>query len=83
MAAAAAAAAVEAQPPREVSDGDVLSALIDKGLVTKDAIVQALAIDSIGDGAYTRHPLFLTPEAPPPPPPPPVVAPKPKVPPRK
>lgn len=42
-----------------------MSALLDKEIITKDTIVQALAIHKLGDEAYVSHPLFL----PPPPPP--------------
>jgi len=47
--------------PKEITDGDVMSALIDKELVTKDSIVQALAISQLGEQAYIRHMLFQPP----------------------
>ena len=40
----AAAAAVQRMPPSDVTDGDVLGALMEQGVVTKDAIVRALAL---------------------------------------
>jgi hypothetical protein len=40
---AAAAAAVAKPEPSEVTDADVLSALMEQGVVSKDAIVQGLA----------------------------------------
>lgn len=50
--------------PKEVTDGDVLSAMIDKAIVTKEGIVQSLAVHSLGEAAFTRHPLFAPPPAP-------------------
>jgi hypothetical protein len=47
--------------PKEVTDGDIMSALIDKELVSKDSIVQALAISQLGEHAYIRHMLFQPP----------------------
>ncbi len=44
---AEAVAAVPKPEPSEVTDGDVLSALMDKGEVVKDDIVQALALDAL------------------------------------
>lgn len=55
------ATAMDAVPkpkPAEATDGDILSALLDKGVVTKDAIVHALALHHLGDKAYTKHPDF-------------------------
>jgi hypothetical protein len=43
----AAVAAVPKPPAAEVTDGDVLSALMEQGVVTKDAIVQALALHAL------------------------------------
>lgn len=51
---AAATDAVIKPEPAPVTDGAVLSALLDKGVVTKDAIVQSLAIHALGGQAYTR-----------------------------
>lgn len=50
--------AVERPTPKEISDGDLLSAMIDKAVVTKDAIIQALAIHALGDQSYAKSPLF-------------------------
>ncbi|KAI8463082.1 MAG: radial spoke protein 3-domain-containing protein [Monoraphidium minutum] len=53
---AAAMDAVAKPEPREVTDGDVLSALIEKGAITREALVQALAVAALeaevasGDG---------------------------------
>mmetsp|Transcript_19841 Transcript_19841/g.34202 ORF Transcript_19841/g.34202 Transcript_19841/m.34202 type:complete len:529 (+) Transcript_19841:243-1829(+) len=55
------AKAVEAVPrpePKPVTDGDVLSAMLDKGVVAKDAIVQSLAIHMLAEDSYMRNPLF-------------------------
>ena len=52
---------VEKKEPKQVTDGDVMSALIDKELVSKDSIVQALAISQLGEQAYIRHVLFQPP----------------------
>eukprot|EP00983_Pelagomonas_calceolata_P117564 1160427-Pelagomonas_calceolata.AAC.9 len=52
---------VEKEEPKEITDGDVMSALIDKEIVTKDSIVQALAISQLGEAAYIRHMLFQPP----------------------
>jgi hypothetical protein len=56
--------AVVKPEPKEVTDGDVLSAMMDKGIVTKEGIVQSLAVNSLGDAAFTKHPLFAPPPAP-------------------
>ena len=53
--------AVVKPEPKQVTDGHVMSAMLDKGIVTKDAIVQALAIYELGPEAYSRHPLFAPP----------------------
>jgi hypothetical protein len=37
-------AAVQKPPAAEVTDGDVVSALIDKGVLSKESIVQGLAL---------------------------------------
>mmetsp|Transcript_21170 Transcript_21170/g.58791 ORF Transcript_21170/g.58791 Transcript_21170/m.58791 type:complete len:521 (-) Transcript_21170:1259-2821(-) len=58
---AAAVEKVEKEEPKEITDGDVMSALIDKEIVTKDSIVQALAISQLGEAAYIRHMLFQPP----------------------
>eukprot|EP00798_Chlamydomonas_sp_ICE-L_P019019 gene19019-25611_t len=55
---AAAIEAVALPPPKEVTDGDVLSALIEKGTISKDDIVQKMAVNSMGESAFTRHPAF-------------------------
>lgn len=55
--------AVVKPEPKPVTDGDVLSAMLDRGVVTKDAVVQSLAVNSLGEDAYTRHPLFAPPPA--------------------
>lgn len=47
---AAAMAAVAAQPAAPVTDADVLSALMEQGVLTKDAIVNALAVSMLGGG---------------------------------
>jgi hypothetical protein len=55
---AAVAAAMEAvaKPElREVTDGDVLGALIEKGALTREALVQALALAELGPDAF-NHP---------------------------
>ena len=44
---AAAVAAVPKPDAAEVTDGDVLSALMEQGVVTKDAIVQGLALHAL------------------------------------
>uniref|UniRef100_A0A7S0RTI5 Radial spoke protein 3 n=1 Tax=Chlamydomonas leiostraca TaxID=1034604 RepID=A0A7S0RTI5_9CHLO len=53
--------AVVKPEPKEVTDGDVLSAMLDKAVITKDAIVQALAIHALGEKAFTQDPLFAPP----------------------
>jgi radial spoke head protein 3 len=58
---AAAVAAIAKPEPKPVTDGDVLSALMDRGAVTRDALVQALAIHALGGQAYTQ--LFTPPAA--------------------
>ncbi|KAL6760816.1 flagellar radial spoke protein 3 [Haematococcus lacustris] len=50
--------AVTKQEPKAVTDADVLSGLLERGLLTKDGLVEALALHSLGDAAYTQHPLF-------------------------
>ncbi len=50
--------AVEKPPLREIADIDVLSYMLDKGTVSKDAIIQSLAVHALGDKAYTNHPAF-------------------------
>lgn len=40
--------------PKEVTDEDVVSALLDKGIASKDKITHALAIKLMGDLAYTH-----------------------------
>ncbi len=50
----AAMAAVVKPTATEVTDGDVLSALLEQGVVTKDAIVHGLAVHMLGDKAYTH-----------------------------
>ncbi|KXZ49444.1 RSP3 protein [Gonium pectorale] len=55
---AAAADAVQRPPVREVADIDILSYMLDKGIVTKDAIIQSLAVHALGDKAYVNHPAF-------------------------
>lgn len=47
----AAVAAVQKATASEVTDGDVLSALMEHGVVTKDAIVHGLAVHMLGDEA--------------------------------
>ena len=67
------AAAVAAVPQPEMVEptlDDILCAAIDKGEVTKDSVVQALAVDATGDEAYYRsEPYTRAPEPPPAPPP--------------
>lgn len=46
---AAAMEGVAKPQPREVTDGDVLSALMEKGAVTKEALIRALAVASLGE----------------------------------
>lgn len=55
--------AVVKPEPKPVTDGDVLSAMLDKGVITKDNIIQSMAINALGEESYIHHPLF----APPPP----------------
>lgn len=50
--------AVPKPPVKEVTDIDILSYMMDKGAITKDAIIQALAVHALGDKAYTNHPAF-------------------------
>ncbi|KAG2443140.1 hypothetical protein HYH02_009551 [Chlamydomonas schloesseri] len=50
--------AVAKPPVKEVTDIDILSYMMDKGAITKDAIIQALAVHALGDKAYTSHPAF-------------------------
>ena len=55
---AAVAAAVEAvvkPEPKEVTIDDILGALLDKAVITKDAIMQAMALDALGEEAYFRQ----------------------------
>lgn len=52
---AAAMDAITKPEPREVTDGDVLSALIEKGVLTKQALAQALAVAALGDAAYMHQ----------------------------
>lgn len=54
----AAVEAVVRPPNKEITDGDMLSALIDKAVITRDTIVQALAVHALGESAYSRHPAF-------------------------
>jgi hypothetical protein len=51
----AAMAAVQHPTAAEVTDGDVLSALLEQGVVTKEAIVHGLAVHMLGDEAYTQQ----------------------------
>ena len=51
---AAAVEAVVRPEPAEVTVGDVLGALLDKAIITKDAIMQAMAVDALGEEAYFR-----------------------------
>jgi hypothetical protein len=51
----AAMAAVQRPTAAEVTDGDVLSALLEQGVVTKDAIVHGLAVHMLGAEAYTQQ----------------------------
>lgn len=55
---AAAVEKVEKIPRKEVTDGDILSAMLDKGLITKDAIVHNLAINSMGMDAFVNNYAF-------------------------
>lgn len=50
-------ALVKSEPP-EVTDGDILSAMLEKGTLTKDAVIHALAVDAMGEAAYVHHPAF-------------------------
>lgn len=52
---AAAKDAVVKPQPREITDGDVLSALIEKGVVTKEALVQAFAVAALGEESYLHQ----------------------------
>jgi hypothetical protein len=47
VAVAAATAAVAKPAAGEVTDGDVLSALLERGSLTREQLVQALALDSL------------------------------------
>lgn len=51
----AAMAAVQKPAPSEVTDGDVLSALMEQGVVTKETIVHGLAVHMLGDKAHTNQ----------------------------
>ncbi|KAF6259091.1 radial spoke protein 3-domain-containing protein [Scenedesmus sp. NREL 46B-D3] len=51
----AAMAAVQRSTAAEVTDGDVLSALLEQGVVTKEAIVHGLAVHMLGSDAYTQQ----------------------------
>lgn len=48
-------AAVQRPVASEVTDGDVLSALLEQGVVTKEAIVHGLALHMLGDKAYLHQ----------------------------
>jgi len=65
-AAAAAADAVQPIQPDHVTLDGVLSALIDKGATSVDAIMRMMAVDEAGQMAWFRR--YVEPEAPPPPP---------------
>ncbi|KAG2487419.1 hypothetical protein HYH03_013987 [Edaphochlamys debaryana] len=60
---AEAADAVEKPPVKEVMDIDILSYMLDKGAITKDAIIQSLAVHALGDKAFTANPLFAEPSS--------------------
>ena len=47
--------AVAKAPVKEVSDADILSYMLDKGVITKDAVIQALAVHSLGERAYSHE----------------------------
>mmetsp|Transcript_26974 Transcript_26974/g.58970 ORF Transcript_26974/g.58970 Transcript_26974/m.58970 type:complete len:523 (-) Transcript_26974:552-2120(-) len=68
---AAAMEAVVKPPVKEITDGDLLSALIDKAVITKDGIVQNLAIAGLGDEAWFKQEIFTNPPEPEPVAPPP------------
>jgi hypothetical protein len=51
----AAMAAVQHPTAAEVTDGDVLSALLEQGVVSKEVIVHGLAVHMLGDEAYTKQ----------------------------
>ncbi|GIL50752.1 hypothetical protein Vafri_6901 [Volvox africanus] len=55
---AAAVEAVVKPPVKEVEDIDILSYMLDQGIVSKDAIIQSLAVHALGDSAYINHPAF-------------------------
>ncbi|KAG1672042.1 hypothetical protein FOA52_008918 [Chlamydomonas sp. UWO 241] len=64
---AAAVESVVAPEPKEVTLDDILSALLDKGVLTKDGIMRAMAIDEMGQTAWFRlHGEGEEEEAPPP-----------------
>lgn len=48
-------AAVQKPAAGEVTDGDVLSALLEQGVVTKDAIVHGLAVHMLGEQDNIEH----------------------------
>lgn len=52
--------AVVKPEPKEVTDGDVLSAMLDKGVCTKEGLIQSLAIHALGDQSYAKQ-LFVPP----------------------
>lgn len=52
---AAAVEAVVKPEPKEVTIDDILGAMLDKAIVTKDAIMQAMAVDALGEEAYFRQ----------------------------
>lgn len=58
-----AAAVEEVKRPdvKNVTLDDVLSAMLDKGMLTKDAIMQAMAVDNMGDDAYFRQEVYTAP----------------------
>lgn len=69
---AAAMAAIKAAEPVAPTLDNILGAALDKGLLTKDAIVQAMAVDAMGPEAWHRsEPFTRAPEPEPVAPPPP------------
>ncbi|GLC41245.1 40S ribosomal protein S1, variant 2 [Pleodorina starrii] len=54
----AAVAAVVKPPVKEVEDIDIISYMLDQGIITKDAIIQSLAVHALGDKGYIHHPAF-------------------------
>jgi len=54
----AAVAAVEPAEAKEVTDADVLSALIEAAPDLKDAILTSMAVCHIGDAAWIHDPRF-------------------------